>query len=233
MDAAPHSDLKRVLLAGATGLVGQQALRQLLVDPQVGEVRVLVRRPLRPQDLLADADVLPGLDKLRICVADFEHLAEHADWLAVDWVLCALGTTIKKAGSQQAFRRVDLDYPLQLAQLAKAQGASQFLLVSALGASAQSGVFYNRVKGELEDAIRGLDFDSVTVAQPSLLAGERAEFRLGEHVALWLDKLVGWLVPERYKPVRVEQVAAGLLASARVGRPGWHVLSNTALRSMR
>jgi uncharacterized protein YbjT (DUF2867 family) len=219
-----------VLLAGATGLVGQQALRQLLADPAVRELRALVRRPMTPDQLLGgSAAAQAGLHKLRICVAHFDRLEAHADDFDVDWVFCALGTTIKQAGSQAAFRQVDFDYPLQIAQLAKAQGAQRFMLVSALGAQARSRVFYNRVKGELEEAIRAIGFDHVSVAQPSLLAGERAEVRLGERIGLKL----AWLLPERYKPVNVAQVAAGLIASGQAGLPGWHLLSNTALRRMR
>lgn len=224
----------RVLLAGATGLVGQAWLRRLLADPLVGEVRALVRHELSAAELLqlpphAPIDALPGLAKLRIGEVDFDRLVRHTDWFKVDWVCCALGTTLGKAGSKAAFRRVDFDYPLQIAQLAKAQGARRFMLVSALGADASARVFYNRVKGELEEAIRGVGFEHVSVAQPSLLAGERAEFRLGERLALRL----GFLMPERYKPVQADQVAAGLLASGRVGQGGWHVLRNTALRRMR
>ncbi len=221
---------ERVLVVGATGLVGQQALRLLVADPAVAEIRALVRRPCTPRQLLGgDAEHTVGFDKMRVYVTDFERLAERSSWLDVDTVFCALGTTIRQAGSRAAFRRVDLDYPLQIAQMAKAQGARRFLLVSAVGASARSRVFYNRVKGELEDAIRGLGFEHVSVAQPSLLAGERAEVRLGERLALKL----GFLMPQPYKPVGVAQVAAGLLQSGRQGRIGWHVLSNTALRGMR
>lgn len=220
----------RVLLAGATGLVGSHALRQLLADPMVAEVRALVRRETRPEQLLGTAHHgqigAEQLCKLHVCKADFDRLEAHADWFAVDWVFCGLGTTIKQAGSQAAFRQVDFDYPLQIAQLAKAQGARRFLLVSALGANARSKVFYSRVKGELEEAIKGLGFEHTSVAQPSFLAGDRAQPRLGEGLALKL----GFLMPPRYKPVEAAQVAAGLLASGRKGVPGWHVLSNVALR---
>jgi uncharacterized protein YbjT (DUF2867 family) len=219
-----------VLLAGATGLVGKQALLQLLADPDVGEVRVLVRREMGAAALLGHP-AAPQIDvsKLRICVVDFERLESHAELFKVDGVFCALGTTIKQAGSQPAFRQVDFAYPLQIAQLAKAQGARQFLLVSALGANARSRVFYSRVKGELEEAIRAIGFEHVSVAQPSLLAGDRAQVRLGERLALAL----GFLMPSAYKPVQAAQVAAGLWRSAKAGQPGWHVLSNTALRRMR
>lgn len=225
-DSAPVS----VLLAGATGLVGQQALRQLLADPWVQEVRVLVRRDMTPAQLLGDAAATQqGQHKLRVCVANFERLEAQAGWFAVDWVFCALGTTIRQAGSQAAFRQVDFSYPLQIAQLAKAQGARCFMLVSALGANARSRVFYSRVKGELEEAIGSIGFDHVAIARPSLLAGDRTEFRLGERIGL----LLGPLIPERYKPVQAHQVAAGLISSAKSGEPGSRVIDNIALRCMR
>ena len=217
------------MLVGATGLVGQQALRQLLVRTDVAEVRALVRRDMTPAQLLGDqAASVPGAGKLRICKADFNRLEAHVHWFDVDWVFCALGTTIGQAGSQAAFRQVDFDYALQVAQLAKAEGARRFLLVSALGANSRSRVFYSRVKGELEDAVRAIGFEHVSVAQPSFLAGDRVEVRLGERIALKL----GFLMPARYKPVRAEQVAAGLIASGATGKPGWHVLDNIGLRRM-
>lgn len=218
-----------VLLVGGTGLVGHELLCRLLADPDIGEVRALVRRPVSAEALLRMApQAMPGVGKLRIGVIDFERLAQHAEWFDADWVASTLGTTIAQAGSRPAFRRVDLDYPLAVMQLARAQGARRAMLVSAVGARATSRVFYNRVKGELEEAVRGLGFEHVSVAQPSLLAGARPTFRLGERVGLAL----GWLMPSPYKPVAARQVAAGLLASAKAGEPGWHVLTNTALRGM-
>lgn len=229
--ATPASPVT-VLVAGATGLVGQQALRQLLADPWVGEVRALVRRDMPPAEL-AGSGTAPGIDKLRVCVANFDRLEARADWFAVDWVFCGLGTTLRQAGSQAAFRQVDFDYPLQVAQLAKAQGARCFMLVSALGANARSRVFYSRVKGELEDAVRAIGFDHVVVARPSLLAGDRKEVRLGERIGL----MFGGLMPARYKPVGAHQVAAGLIASAKgmesSAEPVHRVIDNIALRCMR
>ena len=122
---------------------------------------------------------------------DFDRLRSYGTLLAVDQVLCALGTTIGKAGSQAAFRKVDFEYPCEVAQLANAKGARHFLLVSALGANARSSVFYNRVKGELEDAVLGLPLRSHTIVRPSLLVGDRTETRPGEIVGAKL----GFLVP--------------------------------------
>ncbi len=139
------------LLAGATGLVGRECLRLLARDERVAEVRALVRRAL-PADGLGP--------RVRECRTEFDQLGRHPDWFQVDRVFCALGTTIRQAGSQEAFRRVDYEYPLAIAKAARARGASHFLLVSALGANARSSVFYNRVKGELEDAVRALGYPS-------------------------------------------------------------------------
>lgn len=218
----PHA-----LVAGATGLVGRECVRLLLADPAVGRVRALVRRPV-PMAELAGADAPAGRVAVKLAaeVVDFEHLDRHAAQCRADWVFCALGTTLRQAGSQAAFRRVDFDYPLKLAQLARQQGARHFLLVSALGADPASSVFYSRVKGELEEAVKALGFERLTLARPSLLAGDRAEFRLGESVA----RRLAFLTPPRYKPVHVRQVARALVAAAHAGRPGLQVLSNPVLR---
>jgi uncharacterized protein YbjT (DUF2867 family) len=225
----PSATSRRVLLAGATGLVGRELLRQLLEDATVGEVRALTRRPLSRGDLLGRAGHRAGDERLQVCEVDFDRLDRHVELFDVDWMCCAMGTTIRKAGSKAAFRQVDFDYPFKLAQLARAQGAHQLMLVSALGANADARIFYNRIKGELEDALAELGYRSVCVARPSLLAGERGEFRLAERLGLAL----GWLMPDHYKPVHAAQVAAGLLSAARDERPGWHVLSNVHLRGMR
>jgi uncharacterized protein YbjT (DUF2867 family) len=206
------------LLAGATGLIGRECLRLLAHDSGVNEVRALVRRPLAPESIGP---------RVRECRTDFDRLDEHPDWLRVDKVFCALGTTIRQAGSREAFRRVDYAYPLAIARAALAQGARHFLLVSALGANAGSGTFYNRVKGELEDAVQTLGYASVTIARPSLLLGDRDEPRLGVEIA----KGIGWLAPPRWRPVRASQVAAALVRAAHANAPGTQVLENAVLRS--
>lgn len=227
--AMPPGALPRVLVAGGTGLVGGHLLRMLVTDPGVGPVTMLSRRPVQARDLLPEA-VAAGLPegKLRVVALDFDHLDHHTEQLEADWVFCALGTTIAQAGSQAAFRRVDFDYPLQLARRAKVLRAHQFLLVSAMGAKADSNLFYNRVKGELEQALRALQFDGLTLARPSLLLGDRPRQRLGESLAARL----GWLMPARAKPVHAAQVAAGLLAAAHDHQPGVRILDNQALRRM-
>jgi uncharacterized protein YbjT (DUF2867 family) len=221
VSAASDSESKPgplALVAGATGLVGRECLRLLANDDRLAEVRALVRRPLPPDFARA---------RVRECRADFGRLAGHADWFQVDWVFCALGTTLRAAGSPAGFIRVDYDYPLAIARLAREHGARHFLLVSAMGAHPQSRVFYSRVKGELEQALRGLGFPSLTIARPSMLLGEREEFRLGEEIG----KRLARLAPARWRPVHAAQVAAALVRAAHAEAPGVRLLENLQLRA--
>ena len=208
---------RTVLLAGATGLIGSQILQGLVWDEDVGEVRVLVRRPLDR--------ALVG-PKVRELVADFDALDAHPEWFRVDQVFCALGTTIRQAGSEEAFRRVDRDYPRTLARLAHAQGARQFLLVSSAGANSRSRVFYNRVKGEAEEAVRRVGYKALTIARPSFLLGPRKELRVGEIVM----KRLAYLLPASMKPVHSRKVASALVRAAREDDRGVVILDNVTLR---
>lgn len=207
---------RSVLVVGATGLVGAEIVRQLGADATVGRLVVIARRA--PESLPARAEVH---------VIDFDKLEQHASLFAVDQVFCALGTTIRQAGSQAAFRRVDFEYPLTIARIACKQGARHFLLVSALGANSESGIFYNRVKGELEDQLRTLPYRSVTIARPSLLLGKRNEFRLLERVGM----VIGELVPGRFRPVQAEAVAKSLVTAARIDAPGLHIIESEEIRT--
>ena len=205
----------RALVAGATGLVGQQLLRQLAAEPEATEIGALVRRSL-------PTGVAGG--KLREVLADFDRLGDTVEKFRADKVFCALGTTIKQAGSQEAFRRVDYDYPLAIAKAARAAGATHFLVVTAYGSDARSRVFYSRVKGELEEALKSLGFPSLTIARPSMLVGREPPRRTEG-----LAAKIGWLVPDPWRPVHARQVAAALVAAARASKPGVEILDNTAL----
>jgi uncharacterized protein YbjT (DUF2867 family) len=202
---------KTALVAGATGLVGGELVRQLASHPDYAKVVMLTRRQVAAPSPLIEP-----------VVVDYERLDAATAALTADEVFCALGTTIRTAGSQAAFRRVDHDYVLDVARRARAQGAQHFLLVSSLGANPASRVFYNRVKGKVESAVQQLDYPSVTIVRPSLLLGDRAEFRLGEALA----KPFGILMPRRYRPVHARAVAATLIGAAVRGQPGTHIIES-------
>jgi uncharacterized protein YbjT (DUF2867 family) len=205
----------KLMLVGASGLVGQQVLRQALASPAVNRVIAPTRKALAPASRLHNP------------IIDFEQLPGDASWWKVDAVICTLGTTMAKAGSQAAFRRVDHDYPLAVARLARAAGASTFVLNSALGAAVDSRVFYNRVKGEAEAAIAGLGYPSLTLVRPSLLdGGRRPENRPGERVALCFAGVFRPLLPARYRAVATDAVARTLLAAAVAQPPGVHVVES-------
>lgn len=191
---------RTALVAGATGLVGRALLQGLLADPQVTVAHILVRRPV--------TDTHP---KLVVHVVDFAALPALP---AVDEVYLALGTTIKVAGSQAAFRAVDFDANLAVARAARASGARHAGLVSAMGADPQSRVFYSRVKGELEAALPALDFEGLVIARPSLLVGERAALgqplRRGELLGHWVDRHLGGLIPRDYRAILAADVATAL-----------------------
>lgn len=207
----------RVLLAGATGLVGTQMLACLAADARVAQVVALQRRDARGGD---------GSGAVRRVAVDFECLDAAPDTLfEADAALCALGTTIRLAGSQAAFRRVDHDYVAAFARRARAGGVRRFGLVSALGADPRSRVFYNRVKGEAEATLRALGFEVLVIARPSLLLGERREFRLGER----LSAPFGRLLPARWRAIEAAQVARALVNATLQGPAGVHVLENAQL----
>lgn len=196
------TDARVVALAGATGLVGRFILEGLLNDGSVAAVHALGRRALRVEH-----------EKLTSHVVDFNTLPPLPP---LGEVYLALGTTIKTAGSQEAFRAVDFDANLAVARAALAAGARRAGLVSSMGADAKSRVFYSRVKGETEDALGELGFDGLVIARPSLLVGDRESLgqptRTGEKVATMLSKVLGPLVPANYKPIDAAKVARALLA---------------------
>lgn len=191
------------LLLGATGLVGGHCLDLLLENPRYSRVRVLTRRRFRRRH-----------SKLEIVVVDFDLLAERPELFRVDDVFCALGSTIAKAGSAEAFRRVDFDYVAEAARLASEEGAEQFLLVSSIGADPASRAFYTRTKGEVEVAVKHHPFRAVWIVRPSLLRGEREELRVGELAVNWVARIFGFLFIgrlRRYRPVEAHDVAAALV----------------------
>ena len=207
---------RTTLVVGATGLVGSEIVKQLVADPTVRRVILGVRRPIGGLGPRAEARVI-----------DFDRIDADPSVFAVDQIFCALGTTIRQAGSQEAFRKVDFEYPLAIARAGLRQGARHFLLVSALGANSASSLFYNRVKGELEDQLRSLGYRAVTIARPSLLLGKRDEFRLFERLGM----VIGEFIPGRYRPVHAAAVARSLVTAARIDAPGLHIVESDEIRT--
>lgn len=204
---------RTALLAGATGLVGRELLTQLLADDAYTRIKLIGRRA-------------PALQhpKLEVLLSDFSNLP--ALNLAADTVFCCLGTTLKTAGSRAAFERVDREYVVQLAQAARAQGARQFLVVSAAGSHPRSPSFYSRVKAQMEAAVSAIGYETVHILRPSLLLGARSEHRPGEKLAQiaapWLSPLLAGPL-KKYRPISAHEVARALCALAASAQTGVHV----------
>ena len=219
-----HDGSRAALLVGATGMVGGHCLELLLADPTWARVTVIARRPSgRTHPKLVER------------VVDFDRLDEAGDAFASDDVFCCLGTTIKAAGSQEAFSRVDHDYVLRSAELARAQGARRFLLVTALGADPGSRVFYNRVKGEAERDVCAMAFEGIAVLRPSLLLGERAGRRPAEALAqkaapLLSPLLVGPL--RKYRAIPGSWVARAMVRLAKEDVTGVRVVENDEIAAL-
>ena len=195
---------RTALLVGATGLIGSFLQQRLLASDAYARVAVWVRRDLGKTH-----------PKLKSDVVDFDRLHERR--VEAEDVFCCLGTTIKQAGSQAAFRRVDYDYPVALATAAAGGGAKRLLVVSALGANPDSSVFYSRVKGEMEIAVRAAGVPATIFFRPSLLSGPRKEVRRGERIGDAVGKLLGPLLG-KYRPIAADTVAAAMLKSALENR---------------
>lgn len=216
---------KTALIAGATGLVGGHCLVRLLRAPEYGRVVALTRRPLATTD-----------PKLEQRVVEFDQLGrEGFDFPQVDDVFCCLGTTIKVAGSQAAFRQVDFVYVVSLASLALGRGAQQFLLVSSLGANPKSPIFYSRVKGETEAAVSALTFEGRQIFRPSILVGERREQRPGERAGIAVMRGVSFamLGPLRkYRPIAAATVANAMVRVAVQAPSGVNVYESDVLERL-
>lgn len=218
------SQSRTALVAGASGLIGGHLLRQLLDDPVYDRVTTLARRalPLTHKKLVQRA-------------VDFDRLAEVGDFPRVHDVFCCLGTTIRQAGSQDAFRKVDMSYVVELGRMAVRHRTAQFLVVTALGADPRSRVFYNRVKGETEEAIGRLQFEGIQIFRPSLLLGKRMQSRPAERIAGLLSPLVGWVMVgplARYRPIKAATVARAMVRVARDAPRGAHVYESDEIRRL-
>jgi uncharacterized protein YbjT (DUF2867 family) len=215
---------KSALLVGASGLVGGHCLLYLLEEPSYTKVIVLVRKPL-----------IIVHDKLVQHVIDFSELETLGECLTAEDVYCCLGTTIKKAGTQEAFRKVDFDYPIKLAALTQHCGADQFLIVSSLGADPHSRIFYNRVKGDMEEAIRKMQFMAFHVFRPSLLLGERKEHRAGEKVgAVAMTALKPAMIGplRKYRAIQARDVAKVMVRVAQMDLLGVNIFESQRIQEI-
>ena len=214
------------LLIGATGLVGTKLLKLLLADASYGEVHTVGRRA-------------PSVThtKLKAHVVDLANPRQLAALPQVDDVYCALGTTIKVAGSQAAFKAIDLDAVVAVSKATVRKNAAMRLgVVSAMGADAKAGVFYNRIKGEMETAVAQLGFESVSIARPSMLAGDRDSLkqasRLGEQIGLKLMTAVSFLIPANYKAIEASDVARALHRMVTEGHAGVRIAMSGELSAL-
>jgi uncharacterized protein YbjT (DUF2867 family) len=207
-----------LLIAGATGLVGNLVLEQALADTRISRVIALTRRPIAPRA------------KLENVVIDFSAMPEQAGWWSVDGVVSALGTTRAATRSPSAYRMIDHDYPLAIARHARAHGATRFALTSSLGADPRSRFVYPRTKGELESALQTIGFSSLTIVRPSVLIGDREQGRLDERMAGIIVGILGPFLPRRLRVSPAAAVAAALIEAAVAAPPGVHLKTNEDMR---
>jgi uncharacterized protein YbjT (DUF2867 family) len=204
----------KLLVVGATGMVGEQVVIQALADKRISRVIALTRRPIALSD------------KLENVVIDFSDMPAQAAWWSVDGVVSALGTTRAKTNSPSAYQTIDYDYPLAVARHARDHGATHFALTSSLGADPRSRFGYTRTKGELELALKKLGFPSLTIVRPSVLGGHREQQRLDERMAQIVVKVLTPVLPRRLRISPASAVAALLIHGAVAAAQGVHLKTN-------
>ncbi len=211
---------KTALILGASGLTGQHLLELLLNDPLYAQITIYVRKPAHISH-----------PKLVQQIIDFEKLNTAVD---VTDIFCCLGTTIKNAGSQDAFRQVDLIYPQKIAALQLAAGSQRFLVISAVGADVNSSIFYSRTKGQLEAALTALGYPCLCIFRPSFIMGDRAERRVGETIGIFIAKLISPILVgpfKKYKPVAALALAKSMQDAAHHSLNGTHIIPSDKIKS--
>jgi uncharacterized protein YbjT (DUF2867 family) len=203
---------KTALIAGATGLIGNELLNYLLNANEYEKVVAIVRRPLSEKH-----------PKLEEKIVDFDKLEDYIDVFSVDDVFVCLGTTIKKAKTKEAMWKIDVDYPVAIARLASTKGAGKFSLVSSMNANPDSPIFYSKMKGKLEEEIKHITFETTAIFRPSLLLGNRDEFRLGERVSAAIFTVVAFLFAgpmKKYKAIEGKTVANAMYRVSQENKTG-------------
>ena len=216
--------MKTALIIGSTGLIGSHLLNQLLDSNDYIKVIAFVKR-----------DTGLKHQKLTQNIIDFDQPETYKELVVGDDFFCTIGTTIKNAGSKDAFRKVDFEYPKEFATMALQNNVKQFLIISSLGADANSGNFYLKTKGEIQDFLKECNFESVTVLQPSLLLGDRKEFRLGEKIGSFFMKLFSFIFIgsiKKYKPIQAEDVSVAMFSIAQKNDKGFHILESDTIQEI-
>ncbi len=208
----------KLLILGATGAVGSLVLQAALKSKAITQIVAPTRRPLAKYA------------KLENPVVDFDHLDTEAAWWHVDAVICALGSTIKNAGSQEAFAKIDRDLPILAGEIARTKGATRYALNSSLGASMR-GNFYLKTKAQAEAGIQALGYESVTIVRPSLIDAERSDSRPGEKLGLFFARTFETVIPRKYRAVPAENIALALLNAVIANRPGQHIIESDVLQT--
>lgn len=206
---------QNALIIGSTGLIGGHLCHDLFKDSNYEKVCAINRRPSGYND-----------PKFTEYIVDFNGLEGLGGFPKIDHAFCCLGTTMKKAGSKDAFYQVDFDYVLSFGKLAKILGCPTFVLVSSMGADSSSSIFYNQVKGEIEEAIQAIGFETVHIVRPSLLLGNRGESRLGESIGQLVAKTFSFLIPKNYQAIEAEDVALFMKKRALSHQKGHHIHSS-------
>ncbi len=206
---------KKAILFGATGLIGQDLLGKLLLDEAYNEVLVISRKPITVVNT-----------KLKQLIINFDELADYRSEIVGDVVFCCIGTTIKKTPDLTLYRKIDYQYPLDVANIAYANGAKQYHLISAMGADVRSRLFYNRTKGEVERDLQKVPFDAIHIYRPALLDGNRKEDRVAESLMTGLFKLINPILIgslKKYRSIKIEKVADAMLNNANSNKKGLNV----------
>lgn len=216
--------MKTALIIGSSGLIGSKLLELTLESPHYEKVITFVKR---------DSGI--HHPKLKQHIIDFDKPEFYNELVVGDDLYCTIGTTIKKAGSKEAFRRVDFEYPRQFATFALQNNVQQFLIISSIGADAKSRNFYLKTKGEIQDFLKDSNFKSVSVLQPSILLGNRTEFRLGEIIGGFFMKLFSFIFTgsiKKYKPIESETVAKAMLTLGQKNNSGFKIYESDVIQEI-
>ncbi len=215
---------RTALVLGASGLVGQEITRLLLESDYYDSVTIFVREPMQWQH-----------EKLQHAEVDYSALEEYKEFFAVDDVFSCLGTTIKKAKTKANFKKVDYEYTLRAACLAEKQGVQNFLVVSSMGANPKSFFFYSQVKGKMEEELQKLVIGGIHIFRPSLLVGNRQEFRFGERMAEKLTRIIPFIFKgafQKYKPISAKDVQKGMYITALREESGLHIYNSNEITTI-